>query len=113
MISRYLFCIEYEDENENLALSRRVPYRYKEFDDNIVHDAIEGEMVHDIAQSYYGEIYNEREARNMFWIICDFQPDPIIDCTLIMKAGQKIIVPSPRAVELYIRDPERAVEFDL
>ena len=113
MSDRYLFCIETTDENGNLILSKRIPFRYQKFGDNVVHTCLEGESVNDIAQIFYGKIYGHREARNMFWIICDFQPQPILDCTLTMEAGQKIIVPSPITIDVYIRDPERASEFDL
>ena len=99
---RYLFCIETTDANGNLILSKRVPYRYKELGDNIIHTSLEGESIQDIAQIFYGKLYGQRESRNMFWIICDFQPQPILDCTLTMEAGQKIIVPSPTTVDVFI-----------
>ncbi len=112
-MNRYLFCIDHEDVNGNLALSRRVPYRFRELPDNRVHIGVEGQSIHDIAQIFYGGTYGERRSRDMFWIICDFQPQPILDCTLTVKAGQHIIVPSPTTIEAYISDPEREPEFDL
>lgn len=96
--SRHEFADQYRRGNFNL-LVERVPYRYREFSDNISHTVKEGDTLNQLAYKYYNGITPEpQSAASLWWIIADFQPNPIIDGTLRLQAGQVLIIPSKRTV---------------
>lgn len=94
--SRYSTVEQFTDRLENLVLAERVPFRYEPRDDNIVHTSGEGDSWFHLAQQYYVDISNR--ACGLWWIICDFQPQPIVDPTIKLSPGQQIIIPAPSLV---------------
>jgi len=96
--SRHEFTDEYRRDGFNI-LTERVPYRYREFDDNISHIVVEGDTLMQLAYKYYNGITPEpQSAASLWWIIADFQPNPIINGTIQLQAGQVLIIPSKRTV---------------
>lgn len=80
-----------------LFLDDRVPYRYRSRDDTVLHTAAEGESWATIAQKYYTGISSR--ACGLWWVIAEFQPQPVVDPTLAIAAGRVIHVPSPLVVQ--------------
>lgn len=93
--SRYTFCAGVLDEAGRLFLTEREPYRYRALPDNRQHVVKEGETLFTLAGRYYSAL--PRPA-GLWWVIADFQPDPIHDPTLQLEPGRALVVPSLRTV---------------
>ncbi len=74
-----------------------VPTRFTVRNDTILHLAGEGDTWYHLAQKYYNDI-SERPS-GLWWVICDFQPQPIVDPTLKVRIGNIIYIPSPAFVQ--------------
>jgi hypothetical protein len=84
-----------------------VPLRLVLRDDTVAHRAGEGDTWASIAQRYYQEI-SERAA-GLWWIICDFQPQPVVDPTLAITPGRIVYVPSAAMVRTEVLPFRREV----
>jgi LysM repeat protein len=60
----------------------------------------EGDTLHGIAAKFYPSlgVLPRISAANLWWVIADFQPNPIHDPTIKLVAGQRLIIPSTRTV---------------
>lgn len=96
------------DVGGNLFLTERVPYRYRSLNDNIVHSVVDGDTLDSIAAKYYSSLDN---GDQFWWVIADFQPDPIIDPTRSLQSGTNIVVPSIRTLVETILSEDRREEF--
>lgn len=98
--SRYQFTSAFRDENGALYLSERKPFPYTELPDNIVHSVKEGDTLHKLAARYYSSFGRlpEVSAAELFWVIADFQPLPILDPTLTLMPGSKLVLPSVKTL---------------
>lgn len=105
--SRHAFCTAQEDSNGKLFLSEREPFRYKDFPDNTTHIVGQGDTLWHLAAKYYAPL---DRAAGLWWVIADFQPDPIFDPTLDLPEGQPIIIPSLRTVLETIFSEDRRQE---
>jgi hypothetical protein len=95
LYSRYTFCTAQKDEDGRLYLSRREPYRYRNLADNRVHRVAQGDTLQSLAARYFAGM--PRPA-GLYWVIADFQPDPIIDPTIALVPGSHVFIPSVRTV---------------
>ena len=88
------------DGSEKLFLTPRVPYRYRDLEDNRVHIVSEGDSLHKLAAVYFAPLsaLPTISAANLWWVIADFQPQPIQDPTIKLIPGQRLTIPSVRAV---------------
>jgi hypothetical protein len=93
--SRHTFTRAYLDDDENLVLTEPEPYRFKALDDNQLHVVNDGDTVFTLAGKYFKGV--SRPA-GLWWVIADFQPDPIHDPTLKLAAGSILVIPSLRTV---------------
>ena len=109
-VSRYKFCKLQVDENERLFLDARKPFRYQAFADNQVHVVKDGETIWSIAGSHFRTI--DRGA-GLWWIIADFQPIPLHDPTIRLRAGTLLVLPSLRTVMTRILSEARRDESHL
>jgi hypothetical protein len=108
--SRYLFCHGIVDDAGRLYLSDREPFRYVERDDNRFHVVQEGDTPFSLAFKYF-EDFTDRPDQ-FYWVICDFQPEPIIDATLRLKKGTTVVIPSVRCLVEEIFNEKRRPEFE-
>lgn len=71
------------------------PFRFKAFEDNREHVVREGDSLFTLAGQYF-----EREPRacGLWWVIADFQPEPIHDPTLALEVGRVLMIPSMRTL---------------
>lgn len=94
-LSRHVFTRAIKDVDERTILTDRKPYRFADLFDNRFHVVQEGDSLFTLAGKYFSSF--ERPA-GLWWIIADFQPDPIHDPTLKLESGTTVVVPSERAV---------------
>lgn len=103
--SRFMFSLGLTDAQGRLYLSDRDPYRYQAFEDNRQHTVKDGETLGGLAARYFAPI---DDAALLWWVIADFQPDPIIDPTLLLDTGRVLIIPSVQVLQQQILSPARA-----
>ncbi len=85
--------------SEQLVLTERVRYGYVAHTDNIAHTVVEGDTLFTIAAKYFAPL--PRPA-GLFWILADFQPNPIHDPTIALTPGSVMVIPSLRVVQTEI-----------
>jgi hypothetical protein len=107
--SRYLFCQGILDADGKLYLTDREPFRFVERSDNRFHTVQEDDTLFSLAFQYF-----ERLPRpdQFFWVIADFQPEPIVDVTLALLKGTTIVVPSMRCLVEEILNEARRPLFE-
>jgi len=105
--SRKMFCTAQADASGRLFLSERSRFLYRSLSDNIMHTVAAGESLFTIAARYYAAV--DRPA-GLWWVIADFQPDPIFDPTLRIADGTVLVVPSLQTVLTLVFAEERRAE---
>lgn len=94
--SRFSFTSAILDkEDVNLILTVREPFRFQDFPDNRTHQVKEGDTLWSLADQFFQGF--SRPA-GLWWVIADFQPDPIFDPTRRLKRGRTLFIPSLRTV---------------
>ena len=93
--SRYSFCLGVRDAAGLLYLTEREPYGFREHTDNRVHTVVEGDTLWGLAGRYFSPL---PRACGFWWAIADFQPDPVVDPTLLLEPGRRLFIPSLRVL---------------
>jgi len=93
--SRHSFTLGVRDEGGRLFLTEREPYAYVDQSDNRIHVVAQGDTLFHLAGRYFAPL---PRACGYWWVIADFQPDPIIDPTLELDLGRQLFVPSVRTL---------------
>jgi hypothetical protein len=83
------------DEAGNTLLTEREPFGFRRFADTIEHRVVEGDSLWGLAARYYVAL--ERPA-GYWWVLADFQPEPIVDPTLALEVGRVLMIPSLRVL---------------
>ncbi len=105
--SRHTFTEAYLDDVGDLVLTEPEPFRFRPLSDNRFHLVEDGQSLFTLAAKYFKSL--ERPS-GFWWVIADFQPDPIHDPTLRLAAGSTLIVPSTRTLIEEIFDERRREE---
>ena len=93
--SRFSFSAALLDDGGRLIVTEREPFRFRSFDDNRQHVVQQGETLFSLAGRYFAPL---PRASGLWWVIADFQPDPIHDPTLSLDLGRVLFIPSLRVV---------------
>ncbi len=102
--SRFTFCTALKDVDGTLLLTDPEPFGYQPFTDNRLHVVKEGESLFTLAGRYFAPL--PRPA-GLWWVLADFQPEPILDPTLVLTPGTTLVVPSLRTVQEEIFNERR------
>ena len=110
--SRHLFTLGVHDSGspDELQLTDREPFTFKDYADNRLHPVVEGDTLFNLAARYFSPIEN---AASLWWVIADYQPDPIHDPTIALPVGSTLVIPSVRTVVEDIFNDKRADEAGL
>jgi nucleoid-associated protein YgaU len=104
--SRYRYNRAYADAVAYPYLDEREPVRYRAERDNVFHTAQAGDTWWGLAQRYYP---GYERASGLWWALCEFQPQPVVDPTLAIPAGTVVVIPSARLLRLAVfSDGQRA-----
>lgn len=104
--SRYTFTDATQQLDGSLMLSDYEPFRYTPLDDTRVYVVRDGDTYFTIAGKLFAPL--DRPA-GFWWVICDFQPNPIVDPTIPPTPGTQLFVPSVRTVtEIILSEARRA-----
>jgi len=90
--SRYWACVGRRDATGRLWLDEREPVRYRDAPDHRWYTVCAGDTWWGLAQRYLTDV-TER-ADNLWWILCEFQPTPVLDPTLSLTPGDRVVIPS-------------------
>ena len=63
--------------------------------DNRTHGVVSSDSLFSLAGKYFAPL---PRACGFWWVIADFQPDPIVDPTLALDIGRLLYIPSTRVV---------------
>lgn len=102
--SRHSFTLGVLDEQDRRFLSEREPYRFREHTDTRVHVVVQGDTLASLAGRYFAPL---PRACGFWWVLADFQPDPIVDPTLELDLGRRIFVPILRVLTDVILSEQR------
>ena len=97
--SRYQYNRSYTDGTGRPYLDEREPFRYRAASDNVFHTAAQGDTWWGLAQRYYPQF---ERASGLWWVLCEYQPQPVVDPTLAIAAGTVVVIPSARALRLEV-----------
>lgn len=103
--SRYRYCtvLNLGDANHTVYLDEREPFRFRDEPDNKHHTARDGDTWWGIAWKFFRSF---RNPALMYWLLCEYQPEPIIDPTIKIAAGTDIVIPSDRVIRNYVFNRE-------
>jgi hypothetical protein len=104
--SRHIFCLGVKDDTGRLFLTDREPYRFKAHSDNRIRRVVQGDTLFSLAGLFFAPL---PRACGFWWVIADFQPDPIIDPTLELSCVD-IFIPSLRVLTDVILSEQRRKE---
>jgi hypothetical protein len=92
------------DDGLTFVLDRE-PFRFVPRPDNRRVVVEEGETWHNLAATHLQPI---SRAQDLWWVICDFQPTPVLDPTQQPIPGSVVFIPSPEFVQGTILSDSRA-----
>jgi hypothetical protein len=107
--SRYSFSLSVTDAAGRSFLTERTPFRYRPLLDTFQHVASDGDTLWALAAQHYAGL--PRPA-GLWWVIADFQPQPILDPTIQLRAGDVLYIPSLRVVQEQLFSEARRGEVD-
>lgn len=108
--SRHSYTSGIADAAGRVRLSDRVPFRFVDLPDNRIHVVRDGETLWTIAARLFVGVAAPTSPASLWWVIADFQPDPIFDPTLRLTPGALLVVPSMRTVLESILSERRRAE---
>ena len=93
--SRFTLSSAVLDDAGRLLLTEREPYRFRALADTRQHVVQQGDTLFTLAGRYFAPL--PRPA-GLWWVIADFQPEPIHDPTLALDLGRLLLIPSVRVI---------------
>ena len=116
LYSRHTFTtmVSVNSPRVNVLLNDRRRFFYQPFKDNRLHTVREGDSWHSLAARYYAPLADPPEfsAASLWWAIADFQTRPVHDPTIMLRVGDKVVVPSLRVVRDSIFNPTERARLD-
>ncbi len=98
-ISRYRFAPVNWDTDGRAYFGARPAFGYRELPDNRVVVVTQGDTLWGLAARLFA---GTSRPSGLWWVIADFQPDPIRDPTIVLEAGRTLFVPSVRTLQSVI-----------
>ena len=112
--SRHMFVLGITDADgptpDAAMLTDREPFYYRKYDDTRQHIVQQGETLWTLAARYYADF---QRPSGLWWVIADFQPEPIHDPTITLTPGTVLHIPSARTMSEAIFSASRRLEIGL
>lgn len=102
--SRHAFTTGARDHAEKLYLTEREPYGFAQHPDTRVHIVVQGDSLFELAGRYFAPL---PRACGFWWVIADFQPEPIVDPTIRLEPSRELLIPSLRVLTDVILSEQR------
>lgn len=93
--SRYLSAGIVSDNDiprARLFLGSRTSFQYRDRPDNTIYVVEPDDTLGSIAYKKYSSIMGSMAA-TLYWVIAEYQPVPIVDATIALRPGQRLILP--------------------
>jgi len=103
-IYRHALAVRTDEGAIIFELPERLPFEDR--DDTIVHIANGQEYLWDLAQRYYSN--TRAQAFDLWDVIAQFQPEPIVDSSVPLPEGKEILIPSIDYIEEVVSGPSLA-----
>jgi len=97
-------------DSDVMFMGARIPFPFRQRQDNRVHIVKGGDTLWALAGKFFAPL---SRACGLWWVIADYQPQPIHDPTIELAAGTAIIIPSLRTVLEEVFDDERIYETEV
>lgn len=110
-LSRYRFCQAVLNDANRLFLTDPEPFRFIDLPDNRQHIAKHGDTWWGLAARYYAADGLVDNPTDLWSIIADFQPEPVVDPTLRIEPGRTIHIPSIETIFQRVLSEARRVEY--
>jgi nucleoid-associated protein YgaU len=100
-VSRYRYARVFTDDVpgsvtfDRSYLGFREPVSYRDDPDNVTHIVQAGDNLQTLAHRYFAGM---PEAANMWSVLAEFQPTPILDPTKRLEPGSILMIPSPALI---------------
>lgn len=95
--SRHAFTEAVKDSQGRLRLTDREPFRYADnLPGTVAHRVVLGDTLWSLADKHYHPL---PDASQLWWILADFQPEPILDPTVALTPGSILFIPSLAVVQ--------------
>jgi hypothetical protein len=101
--SRYMYSHGYKSDDV-LILTTPEPFRFQPFSDNRIYIVNEGDTLFSLAGTFFK---GYARPSGLWWVIADFQPQPIHDPTLALDKGSRLYIPSVRTLIEEVFSAER------
>jgi nucleoid-associated protein YgaU len=98
-ISRYKHSDVIRRDDNVLYLDTPPRVEYVGGYDEVLHRVVLGDTLWNLALRYYSSIEG---AASLWWIIADFQPEPINDPTVALVPGSWLVIPSIGTVQEWL-----------
>lgn len=95
--SRYALASELRDASGFVIVDTPAPMRFRARPDTIVHRALATDTWYGLAARYYSGLH--RRPEHLWWVLCDFQPEPVLDPTIPPEPGEFVYIPAPAFVQ--------------
>lgn len=102
--SRHRFTLGVYDPEGRSFLTERVPYGYRDLPDNRFHVVAEGDTLWSLAALYFEGV---DRAAGLWWVVADFQPEPVVDPTIALVPGSIVVVPSLEVLQTQVLNEAR------
>ena len=93
--SRFSFSAAVLDDGGRLFLTEREPFRFRSLPDSRQHVVQQGDTLFSLAGRYFAPL---PRPSGLWWVLADFQPEPIHDPTLALDLGRVVFIPSVRVI---------------
>ena len=94
--SRHRHTTAYLHTDGRLTLLERLPFRYRDRDDNIWHVSAVTDSWWTLAERYYNHISDR--AAGLWWVAFDYQTPALVDPTLRIRPNTMIVLPAASVV---------------
>jgi hypothetical protein len=107
--SKYQFVSALTEDGSlgRVFLSERERFPFRDFSDNRSHIVREGDSLFTLAHRFFKGL---PRPSGLWWVIADFQPEPIHDPTIQLDLGRVLFVPSVRTVVEEVFSESRVAE---
>ena len=104
--SRHRYSLGIIDDEQRVYLDPREPFRFRSHRGNRFRTVIAGDTWWGLAGVYFRGV--PRPA-GLWWVLCEYQPTPVVDPTLALQPGDVVVIPSLELVRttLFSEDQRR------